>query len=261
VRRKWLLVTLILLRPGLAAAQESRTQPLQELFLTEVVYPQEKGEVQVTFGSLVDRSRSDLSALLPFAIEYGLTNRWQIEAGWDGYSQFHSAPIKHLQTARFSIGTKYSLMNIAHSRVHAAIGMDAEFPRTDALADDEGESGVELEPFVALAVDLGRGLTVFGSGGASFSPRQVADAARGERPDDRGTAGFGALVAFHRATMAVEYTSRSDNLPWRLDGAPLLTPSLIVHPGNQWEVGVGAPIAMRSGSHAPGIALNLVKEF
>jgi hypothetical protein len=177
VRRTFVLVALVLVpRIGASgASQEASRQPLQELFLTEVVYPQQKGEIQLTLGCLVDRSRSDLSALMPLAVEYGLTDRWQIEAGWDGYTQFERAPFRRLRTARVSIGTKYSLMNIAHSGVHAAFGGDVEFPNADAFADEEGEEGVEIEPFVALAADLRWRVTVFGSLGASLDLQEVVD--------------------------------------------------------------------------------------
>ena len=193
---------------------------------------------------------------------YGVTNRWQIEAGWDGYTQFHRSPFKHLRTARVSVGTKYSLMNIAHSPVHAAFGVDVEFPSADALPDGEGEDDMEIEPFVALAADLRGRVTLFGSIGASVEPKDVTDLVRrGERPDDRGTAGLGALLAFQRATLAAEYTTRSDVLPWRLEGAPLLTPSIAIHPGHKWELAVGMPIGVRQSQRHPGVAGKIVKEF
>jgi hypothetical protein len=251
----------VLLLPGISAAQEAPAQPLQELFLTELVYPQEKGEIQLMLGTRIDRARADQSTLVPFTIEYGLTDRWQLEAGWDGYSRDDGAPFQGLTTARLSIGTKYSLMHIAHSGVHAAFGSDVEFPRAGAFADNEGENGVEIEPFVALAVDLPAHVSIFGSAGASFEPGEAADLIdSGERPDDRGTISAGMLWAWHWATLAAEYTNRSDGLPWRLEGAALLTPSVVVHPHGKWELGVGLPIALR-GRHQPGIALNVVKEF
>jgi len=199
---------------------------------------------------------------MPLSVEYGLTNRWQIQAGWDGHTQFHRSPFKHMRTARLSVGTKYSWMNIAHSPVHAAFGMDVEFPRPDGFAEGEGEEGTEFEPFAALAADLPWSLTVFGSAGMSFEPREVADLAeRGARPDDRGTIGFGVLKAFHAVTLAAEYTNRSDQLPWRLEGAPLITPSIVLHPGRQWELSAGLPITLSHGQHQPGVAMNIIKEF
>lgn len=259
--RRLLLAALVLV-PRLSAAQDSDRQPVQELFLTETVYPQEKHEVQLTLGTLVDRSRPDVAALVPFSIEYGLTNRWQIQAGWDGYSQAPHDPLRHLRSARFSVGTKYSLMHIAHSHVHAAVGLDAEFPRPDAFPDGEGEGGTEIEPVVALAADLPAGIGVFGSFAASMELRALRNLAHGDRPDDPGTFSGGGLVAIKRATIAVEYTSRTDSLPWRLDGVALVTPSLFAHPGDHWELGVGLPIGLRDAfHHHPGLAMNATREF
>jgi len=249
-------VALLLLLPRIAAAQESETQPLQELFLTETVYPQERGELQFTFGTRIDRASREQSSLLPFSVEYGITDRWQIEGGWDGYSPAHSLPFQDLRSARFSIGTKYSFMNIARSRVHASIGTDLEFSNAAAFRDGEGEqAGVEIEPVLALAIDLPFHVTVFGSGAASFAPQEVTDVLQ-----DRGTISVGALVVVRRATFAAEYTNRSDSLPWQLDGSALLTPSIVVHPPAKWELGVGFPVGLR-GRHQAGVAINIIKEF
>jgi hypothetical protein len=257
------LVLLVLL-PAIASAQDQseRTQPLQELFFTEVVYPQSRHELQLTFGSLVDRTREDKSALVPFSIEFGLTDRLQVEAAWHGYSHFHSSPLTHLTTARWTVGAKYSLMNIKHSPLHAAVGIEVEFPRSGAFSEGEGETDTEFEPFLALAADIGHDVTIFGSGGLSIEAGQVKELLTSkERPDDKGTVSFGALVRLRRITLVGEYTSRSDQAPWRLDGSPLVTPSIVVHPGGQWELGFGLPIGVRMGTHKPGLAMHLVKEF
>ena len=257
-----LVIVALVLFPRITAAQEIPPQPLQELFFTENVYPQERGEVQLTLGAVVDRTRADLAALAPFAVEYGLTNRWQIEAGWDGFTHFRTAPLKQLRTARLSLGTKYSFMRIAGSRVHAALGIDTEFPHPDALADDEGEDSMDVEPFVAMAADIGKRFTLFGSAAMSWEPRDVvAFVERATRPKDPGTLGIGGLVAFRHATVAVEYTARSDKLPWRLDGAPLLTPSIVLRPADHWEAGFGVPIGLRNRARQPGVAAHIVKEF
>ncbi len=250
------MLAVMLLIPGSAIAQE-REQPVQELFFTETVYPQERGEIQLTLGTRLDRSRSDRAALTPVSIEYGLTDRWQIEAAWDGYTQFHQNPLRHLRSARASLGTKYSFMNLAHSRAHASVGVDVEFPDAGAF-DDQGETEVEYEPVIAAAVDVSRHVTLFGSAGASYSVNDAADLGDAQ---DTGTLSAGALVAFHVVTIAMEYTNRSDDLPWRLNGSPLVTPSVIFHPGGKWELGFGIPIGLREGSRMPGLAWNVIKEF
>ena len=247
--------------PRIAAAQDC-PQPLQDLFFTEVVYSQDKGETQLTFGTLMDRSEPGTAMLVPFSVEYGLTNRWQIQGGWAGYARLQTGVAKRLRTARFSIGTKYSLMNMFGSRVHASFGVDVEFPRPSSFADNEGEDSTDIEPFVAMAADVGRHVTLFGSATASWEPHDVAAVVMDViRPQDSGTLSIGGLVAFRRVTLATEYTSRSDELPWRLDGAALLTPSLVVRPAHQWEIALGTPIGIGVGVHQPGIVAHLIREF
>ena len=255
------IVLFAILFPAAAWSQESdKRQPLQELFLTETVYPQERGEFQITLGALGDRTRTDTAALIPVSIEFGLTDRWQLEAGWDGYTHFHSAPFKQMRTARFSAGTKYSMMNIAGSRVHAAFGLDAEFPRSGAFAEGEGEDNIELEPFVALSADIARHLNLFASFAMSVEADDEAVRNLSERLDDNGSIGGGLLVPMEHVTIAVEYTSRSDQLPWRLDGSPLITPSLTIH-GGKWETAFGMPVGVRAGARTPGMAFHLIREF
>jgi hypothetical protein len=260
MRLTFFVGAIALFMPHVAICQEAPPQPLQELFLTEVVYPQQAGEVQVTLSSLVNRAGSSDAALTPFTIEYGVTGRWQVEAEWRGYRQ-HAAMISPYKTEGLSLGTKYSFMNIAHSHVHAAVGVDAEFHPTTVDATED-EHATELDPFLSLAVDLPRRVTLFGSAGTGVAPGEVADFFRhGERPDQPATISVGGLIALARVTISTEYTDRSDALPWRLDGAPLLTPGVVLHPGSEWELGVGTPIGMRSGHHTVGLAMHLLKEF
>lgn len=259
------ILALAVMLPSTAVAQDPKPQPVQELFLTDVVYPQEKGEIQFTLGALVDRSPQHFAALIPFSIEYGLTDRWQIEAGWDGYTRFRHSPFTHLQSARLSVGTKYSFMDIAHSHVHAAVGISAEFPHTSTFIEGEGEDAVELEPALAMAIDIAPHVTLFGSARLSFQASQAKQIAKevleGARPDDPGTISFGSVVAFRRISLAFEYATRSDSLPWRLDGSPFVTPALILHPGHDWELGFGMPIGVRAPTRTPGLALHIIKEF
>ena len=53
-----------------AMAQEPGEQPLQELFQTEVVYPQEKGALQFTSAASFSNVNKKLSS--DVAVEYGL---------------------------------------------------------------------------------------------------------------------------------------------------------------------------------------------
>jgi hypothetical protein len=239
--------------------QGEARQPVQELFLTETVYPQDKHELQITVRTFFDRSRTSLDRLLPLAVEYGLTDRWQVEGSWEGYTRHGAVGHLPLRTARVSVGTKYSVKNVHGSPIHAALGIDAEFPHENAFLDEEGEDTFQLEPFVALAADLGRHVVLFGSLGASLSPRGHTDEAL-TRLDDLGTISMGGLLAVKRVTLAAEYSTRSDELPWRLDGGALVVPSVTLHLHDRVEFGAAMPIGV-SNAKRPGIAFQLVTEF
>src|SRR5678815_4760688 len=106
-------LALLACSPAMAAAQERDRPPVQELFLTEVVYAQDKHELQLAFASIIDRSRPDSATLMPLSIEFGLTNHWQIQADGNWATQSEPAGAsRNLQTTRFSYGTKYSFMHI-----------------------------------------------------------------------------------------------------------------------------------------------------
>jgi hypothetical protein len=69
------LLALLTFIPALPAAAAEAVQPTQEVFQTELVYPQEAGEVQLTTRTRFRRSRDGSAAQVPLAIEYGITNR------------------------------------------------------------------------------------------------------------------------------------------------------------------------------------------
>jgi hypothetical protein len=102
IMERWVITALAVLvmgapsSPALAddedeqrAAQESYEQPLQEVFQTDLVYPQERGEVQITFApQFAQENQRDLLHY-SVGIEYGLT-----EAGAEMRtpSKVHAAP-------------------------------------------------------------------------------------------------------------------------------------------------------------------------
>ncbi len=111
---------------------KSYNQLLNEVFQAETVYPQEKGEVQLllrpTFSDRDDRNLFQV----PFSIEYGITDVWQLEVAWDTF--VNRNPETGATTrgiGDLEISTKYSFMNIAGSDFHAAVGLEIGFPTGD----------------------------------------------------------------------------------------------------------------------------------
>lgn len=69
----WLALT-----TPIAAAQEddvvTRTQPVQEVFQTGLVYPQERGAVQLSYTSHFSKDKDHSFLQNPLNLEYGITD-------------------------------------------------------------------------------------------------------------------------------------------------------------------------------------------
>ena len=260
----WLATGMTAFLAGVAAAEGGQPlvgeprQPLQELIRTEVVYPQEKGELQLTLLSRAGKAVNGSSLSFPIEIEYGLTDAWQVGLELGTYSRVRNSDAVSSGRGSVSLATKYSFMNINGSDVHAAVGMEAEFP--GGLGDDGlREEAREVEPFLALAAGLRNGIQAFFHVGRAFT--------HGGSPDDDGdeeganvTWNGGALMAFRRITLAGELSTHTSGSPWRSGGELYVTPSITFLLPRPWELGVGIPIGLNDRSGRFGFAIHVIYE-
>jgi hypothetical protein len=240
-------------------AADGPRQPLQELIRTEVVYPQEKGELQLTLLSTADKVRNDGSVLaFPLEVEFGLTDAWQVGLEWGTYSRVTKGDAVSSGRGGLAVGTKYSFMNIKGSDVHAAVGLEAEFPGglgADGLREDRRE----VEPFVALAADLREGVQAFFHVGRSFT-RGTSDGDAGAESPVNVQWNTGALVALRRVTLAGELNTRTNGSPWARGGELYATPSITFLLPSPWEMGVGVPIGLNGRSDRFGVSIHVIYE-
>jgi hypothetical protein len=251
------LVIVLVAASGARAATQDRPplrQPLQELVRTEVVYPQEHGEVQFTLRTLFDRGRSSDSIGMPISVEYGLTDAWQVEVEWLAFSRIHSDGGAASALGGLALGTKYSFMNIRGSGVHAALGVEAGWARE---LEPEGtlDTNAEIEPFGVVAVDLFEARAqVFAHLGVSILRREslVVD------DDDLGgselTWNTGAFVPGRYLTLALELNGRTHARDL------YATPSVTFLLPRPWELGVGVPIGLQHRSMRMGLSVQLIYE-
>jgi hypothetical protein len=241
-------------------AEEPR-QPLQELIRTEVVYPQDKGELQLTFLSTADKGRNGSVLVFPVAVEFGLTDAWQVGLELGTYSRVRSGETVSSGRAGLAVGTKYSFMNINGSDVHAAVGLKMEFPGglgADGLREDKRQ----VEPFVALAADLREGVQAFFHVGRSFTRGASGNAAAEEGDGSPVNVQWnaGALVALRRVTLAGELNTRTNGSPWGRGGELYATPSITFLLPSPWEMGLGVPIGLNGRSDRFGLAIHVIYE-
>lgn len=265
--RRWRLATGLVAMLATVGAAEGGQRPadeprqlLQELIRTEVVYPQEKGELQLTFLSTADKGRNGSVLILPLEVEFGLTDAWQVGLEWGTYSRVRTGDAVASGRGGLAVGTKYSFMNIKESGVHAAVGLETEFPGrlgADGLREDKKE----IEPFVALAADLRDGVQAFFHVGRSWS---FTRATSGDEAGDESPVNVqwnaGALVALRRVTLAGELNTRTNGSPWGRGGELYATPSITFLLPSPWEMGLGVPIGLNGRSDRFGLAIHVIYE-
>ncbi len=131
-------------------------QYLQDVFKSELVYPQEKSEFQFTLLPQFQKSNDFNSIIIPFNAEFGITDSWQIALGLNSFQKivpYSGSSVYGLDALQ--VGSKYSFMNIENTNFHAALGFEASIPLKNENSDS-GNEHISYEPYILLAVDFPR---------------------------------------------------------------------------------------------------------
>lgn len=242
-------------------------RPIEELFKTDVVYPEEKGESELELGTLYEKNNPHHETWnVPVSMEYGLTDKWQAEAEWNSYiwRNSHGHTVAH-GIGDLELGTQYSFMNVGGSLFHISPLFQVELPLGD-VNTDLSEGFVEYEPSVVFARDFPQlhQTQLFTQVGVSFVQRvkRPADADDAEPPANEFNlgAGFFTLWPFGATTFEFNW---NDN-KWNHHGEEN---QLYVTPGVLWrvtpgiELGLGVPVGLNQQSDRYQIAAHAVWEF
>ena len=253
--------------PRTHAQQEEEEQPLQEVFQAETVYPQDKGETQLTFTTRFRKDDDGARLTEPtFGAEYGLTDAWQVSVEVNALARrdpLSGATAFGVSDVR--VGTKYSFMHMRGSNFHSAVGFEVGFPTGD-VNRKLSEGFIEYEPFAILAKDfphLNR-LQVFTQVGFEFVQRVKTP----DDPDEVEPAAHeffwhsGFFFAVRRLRFTSEFSWETNT--WNHGGDEShkhFTPGVVWKLPGTWEVGVGAPVQLEEGPGRFGAILKAVYEF
>lgn len=239
-------------------AMAQRDQPLQELFQTEIVYPQEKSAFQLTsasnFSNLNKKFSNDLS------VEYGLTHSWQIGLQWESFVRKKTEDgFISRGSGDLRIGTKYSFINIGGSNFHSAVGFELGLP---AAGTKKGisEGRIEYEPYVIVAKDFPRlsRLQLFSQLGLALANSTTRSYASDDNQHGRAiewNSGMFVLYRQGRVTTEINW-SKSAN-----ENSLYLTPGIIWKLPRDLEIGVGVPIGLTRGADSFRTIVKLTYEF
>ncbi|MGO8675253.1 MAG: hypothetical protein ACLQVX_05225 [Limisphaerales bacterium] len=241
-------------------------RPIEELFKTDVVYPQEKGELQVELASSYqNRSGGDVWTI-PLSLEYGLTDSWQVQAEWNSLVQRYpeNQPVAR-GVGDLELGTQYSFINIGGSLFHVAQRFSIQVPVGD-VNKGLSEGFLEYEPSVILARDFPQlhRTELFTEIGAGLVQRVNTP----KNPDTEQPAahefrlGGGLFVLFPHAAATLEFNWANNQ--WNNHGTEnevYATPGCLWRVRPEMEIGLGIPIGLNNGSDRFDVMAHFVWEF
>ena len=263
------LITLFLLVPWYAFAEPNKNgniivpQPIQEMFQSNLVYPQEEDEIQFTLFPSFSKNLSGQKARTLFEVEYGITDAFQVIFEWDGL--LYNNPRAGSTIAgpgNIEVGAQYSWMGLGDGNTHFSFGNLIELP-VGPVENGLTEGFIEVQPFIVLARDFPKlnQSQIFFEFGFDWVD-QVRSVPESSEPEvDSITWNVGAFfpIGLWRATIEIN----GSNNKW--DGGNrndiYVTPGTIYKLSKEWEIGVAAPIGATKTSDDYRVVGYLMREF
>lgn len=209
---------------GAAAQATSRPlpQPVQELFLVETVYTQDRGEIQLTAQSrLQDETHTRLLG------EYGITGRFQLSLVTPAVEGNGDE-----EERAWEIGAVYGI-SLGQNPVALAAEMNVQV---------SADQAPQWEPVVVAARQWGP-VQLHASAGTEL--HSIADAA---------FAGLGAMLDLRRVTPTLEFAASASEHEF-------VVPGVFVHPLRRIEAGFGLPHCLQCSGEPQQARVMLTADF
>jgi hypothetical protein len=141
-----------------SADESGPTQILNELFLSDTAYPQEKGEWQLTLSPEYEDNDEESRFSMPLSIEFGITDQLQVELEYTPYIDINSDDDDQQGQGNIELGLQYSWLDINESGLNIALSYSHEFANGDraVISEEGGKPEDEDNIYVVLSKDIGK---------------------------------------------------------------------------------------------------------
>ncbi len=225
-------------------------QPIQEMFQSNLVYPQEEDEIQFTLFPSFSKNGNGKKARTLFEVEYGVTDAFQIIFEWDGllYQNPESGPALS-GPGNIEVGAQYSWMGLGDGNTHFSFGSLIELP---AGPVDRGltEGFLEVQPFAVLARDFPNlnQSQIFVELGYNWTD-QIRNVPEGSEPATESIIwNVGAFFPFGPWRATLEINGRNNKWDGGDENEIFVTPGVIYKLSREWEIGIATPIGTTQSS-------------
>lgn len=229
---------------------------IEDFFFIESVTSQERGEVQLSLATgYFSGSPEGNSQLGQFGIEYGVTDRLQVEVNLDAWRDRETVDdgvrLSHSGIGDLEFGLKYAFPSSAARGFELAIGVEVTAPVGDADRD-LGEGFWSYEPFVIVSRKFGAETEL--ALGLSYGIRrlddQVDDPAEIESATNELEFGLGLVRAFGpawRGTLELSY--ETDEVSSRgNESEAYLAPGLVYAGSDSLQLGMALGAGLTTDS-------------
>nr|NIV06662.1 hypothetical protein [candidate division Zixibacteria bacterium]NIW78454.1 hypothetical protein [Calditrichia bacterium] len=249
----------------LEAAENTREvpQPIQEVFQSDLVYPQEEDEIQFTFFPSFRQGESAKAARTLVEIEYGITDAFQLIFEWEGllYKEPDNGPAVS-GPGNLELGGQYSWMALGDGNTHFAFGTLVEFP-TGPVDNGLTDGFLEWKQFVILARDFPRWnqSQLFVELGFNWVDRIRTPSQGAARKAHDLFWNVGGFLPIGPWRLTLEINGSNNQWNGGNNNDVFLTPGVIYKLSKAWEAGVAVPVGLTPSSDSYRIVGYLMWEF
>ena len=238
-------------------------QPIQEMFQSNLVYPQEEDEIQFTLFPSFRKNSNTKKARTLFEVEYGITDAFQIIFEWDGllYQNPKAGPAVS-GPGNIEMGAQYSWMGLGDGNTHFSFGNLIELP-VGTVRNGLTEGNLEVQPFAVLARDFPalNQSQVFVELGFTWADQIRSVSLDSDPALDRFFWNLGAFFPFGSWRATMEINGSNNRWDGGNDNEIFITPGIINKLSREWEIGIAAPIGATRTSDDYRVVGYLMWEF
>ena len=238
-------------------------QPIQEMFQSNLVYPQEKNEIQFTLFPSFRKNQNAKKARTLFEVEYGVTDEFQLIFEWEGllYRNPRNDPTI-TGVGNIEIGAQYSWMGLGDGNTHFSFGNLIELP-VGSVENELTEGFFGVQHFIVVARDFPElnQSQIFFEFGFDWV-KQVRNVSESLAPEvDSMSWNIGAFFPIELWRATLEINGNNNKLDGGNTNDIYVTPGTIYKLSKEWEIGIASPIGVTKTSDDYRVIGYLMWEF